>query len=68
MKMVLAVPHLQIGEGTLTADGKASHEMFDIDTGGLEPAWTQLFASCPAAANGARPAIATPGPITIPPQ
>jgi hypothetical protein len=68
MKTVLAAPHLQIGEATLTADGKASHEMFDIDTGGLEPAWTQLFASCPTAPNSARPGIAAPGPIAAPPQ
>jgi hypothetical protein len=68
MKTVLAVPHLQMGEATLTPDGKASQEIFDIGTGGLEPAWTQVFASCPAAPNSARPAMPAPDPITAPPQ
>jgi hypothetical protein len=61
MKSVLAAPNLQMGEGTLTPDGKTNQEMFDIDTGGLEPAWTRLFASCPAAPNNERPAMASPG-------
>ena len=51
MKTVLAASHLQMGEGTLMPDGKTNQEIFDIDTSGLEPAWTQLFASCPAAPN-----------------
>ncbi len=40
MKTVLAVSHLQIGEGTLRPDGKISQEIFDIDTRGLGSAWT----------------------------
>jgi hypothetical protein len=68
MEKVLAAPHLQVGEATLTADGKTTHETFDIDTAGLEPAWTQLFASCPAAPTGAKPGIAAPGPTTARPQ
>ena len=60
MKSALAGPHLQIGEGTLMADGKTNQEIFDIDASGLESAWTQLFVSCPAAPNGVRPAVAAP--------
>jgi hypothetical protein len=60
MKAVLAAPHLQMGQGRLMPDGKTSQEMFEIDTSGLEPAWMQLFASCPASPNNTRPAIAPP--------
>ena len=60
MKAVLAAPHLQMGEGRLMPDGKTSQEIFEIDTSGLEPAWMQLFASCPASPNNTRPAIASP--------
>jgi hypothetical protein len=60
MKAVLAAPHLQIGEGRLMPDGKTSQQIFEIDTSGLEPAWMQLFASCPASPNNTRPAIASP--------
>jgi hypothetical protein len=74
MKTVLAASHLQMGEGTLMPDGKASQEMFDIDTMGLEPAWTQLVAICPAAPNPAAPtraaiappASAPPAPAAVP--
>lgn len=68
MKAVLAAPHLQMAEATLLADGKASQEIFDIDTGGLEPAWTQLLASCPVAPNNVRPAMASPGLTSAPVQ
>ncbi len=66
MKSVLAAPHLQMGEGTLLPDGKTSQDLFDIDTAGLEPAWTQLVASCPAAPKpvapaNARAAVTSPG-------
>jgi len=72
MKTVLAAAHLQMGEGTLLPDGKTSQEMFDIDTMGLEPAWTQLVATCPAAPNPAAPAttraaIAPPSAASTPP-
>ena len=62
MKAMLAAPRLQMGEGTLTPEGKTNLASFDIDTNGLEPAWTQLLASCPAAPNSAKPMIAWPGP------
>ena len=48
MKSMLAAPRLQIGEGTLTADGKTNQEILDIGTTGLEPAWSRLFETCPA--------------------
>jgi hypothetical protein len=60
MKSMLAVPRLQIGEGTLTPDGKTSQEMLDIGTAGLEPAWSRLFESCPAAPTNEKPVMATP--------
>jgi hypothetical protein len=62
MKSVLAAPHLQMGEGRLMPDGKTNQEIFEIDTRGLESAWMKIFASCPAAADGARPAAAPPDP------
>jgi hypothetical protein len=68
MKLMLAAPHLQIGEGTLAQDGKINQEIFDIDTRGLEPAWNQLLASCPAAPTSVRPAIASPGLVSAPAQ
>ncbi len=61
MKAVLAAPHLQMGEGRLMPDGKTDQEIFEIDTRGLESAWMQLFASCPAAPDNTRPAVASPG-------
>jgi hypothetical protein len=67
MKTLLSASHLQIAEGTLTPDGKTSREIFEIDTSGLEPGWTQLLASCPAAPNSVRPAIVSPAPISAAP-
>jgi hypothetical protein len=67
MKTMLAAPHLQMGGGTLMPDGKTSQTMFDIDTNGLESAWTQLLASC-SAPNIVRPAIASPGLVSAPAQ
>jgi hypothetical protein len=68
MKKPLAASHLQMGEATLMPDGKASQEIFDIDTRGLESAWTQLFVSCPAAPNRVKPAIASPSLTSAPAQ
>jgi hypothetical protein len=56
MQAILTASHLQMGEGTLSAEGKTTLAMFDIDTLGLGTSWTQLLASCPA--NTARPAAA----------
>ena len=66
MKTILAASHLQMGEGTLMADGKTNEELFDIDTIGLEPAWAQLFASCPAAPNTIRPRVVSPDLTAVP--
>jgi hypothetical protein len=71
MKSVLAVSHLQMGEATSMPDGKTNQEMFDIETIGLEAAWTKLFATCPAAPKPAVPgnataAIASPNPTSAP--
>jgi len=67
MKMVLAVPHLQMAEATLVSGGKVNQEIFDIDTSGLEPAWTQLVASCPASPGNLKP-VASPVVTSAPVQ
>jgi hypothetical protein len=51
MQPMLTASHLQMREAVSTPDGKTSEARFDIDTAGLEPAWTKLSASCPAASN-----------------
>jgi hypothetical protein len=56
MQAMLAASRLQMGEGTLSAEGKTRLTTFDIDTLGLGASWTQLQSSCPA--NTARPAAA----------
>jgi hypothetical protein len=68
MKVVLTAPHLQMGEGRLMPDGKTNQEIFEIDTRGLEPAWMQLSASCPASPNNTRPAIVSPDLAPAPAQ
>jgi hypothetical protein len=60
MKAMLAVPRLQVGEGTVTPDGKTTQEILDIGTAGLEPAWSRLFESCPAAPSTEKPMMAPP--------
>lgn len=57
MQAMLAASRLQMGEGTLTAEGKSNLATFDIDTLGLEGAWTRLLASCPT--DNPRPAAAS---------
>jgi hypothetical protein len=66
IKTMVGGSHLQVAEATLLGDGKADQEIFDIDTGGLEPAWTQLLASCPAAPTSAKPGIASPALTSAP--
>jgi hypothetical protein len=68
MRVVLAAPLLQIGQGRLMPDGKTSQEILEIDTSGLEPAWAQLFSSCPAAPDNTKPPISSPGPVPAPAQ
>jgi len=66
MKSMLAASHLQIGEGTLMPDGKTNQEILDIGTTGLEPAWSRLFESCPAAPSYEKPVLATTPGLTVP--
>ncbi|SDR94501.1 hypothetical protein [Bradyrhizobium canariense] len=68
MKAVLAASHLQIGEGASMSEGKTSLATFDIDTNGMEAAWTQFLASCPAAPANAKSVIASPGLTFSPAQ
>ncbi|MBR0715076.1 hypothetical protein [Bradyrhizobium liaoningense] len=55
IKAMLATPRLFMGESTPAADGQTSLSTFDIDTTGLESAWTQMLATCPAAPVAAMP-------------
>jgi hypothetical protein len=64
MKAMLAASRLQMGEGTLTPEGKTKLATFDIDMNGLEPSWTRLLASCPP--SGVRPAAASSGLTSAP--
>ena len=57
MQSMLATPRLQMGEGTVTSEGKTNLATFDIDTLGLEASWAQLLTSCPA--NNTRPAASS---------
>jgi hypothetical protein len=66
MNTLLAAPHLQMAEATQSPNGTISQEIFDIDAGGLEPAWTKLVASCPAAPSSVKPTIASPSLTTAP--
>jgi hypothetical protein len=66
VKSMLSAPRLQIGEGTLTPDGKTNQEVLDIGTIGLEPAWSRLFESCPAAPTNEKPVMATPNLANAP--
>ena len=68
MKAMLLAPTLKIGEGTSSADAKTKLVTFDIDTSGLEPAWTQLMASCPAAPVYAKPVLPSPSVSAAPAQ
>ncbi|MBR0872989.1 hypothetical protein JQ633_21715 [Bradyrhizobium tropiciagri] len=60
VKAMLAAPHLLVGEHASAQGGNAAIATFDIDTVGLEPAWTQLVASCPAATAGPKPVAPVP--------
>ena len=57
MQAMLAASRLQMGEGTVNAEGKTNVATFDIDTLGLGASWTRLLSSCPA--NTTPPAAAT---------
>ena len=62
---MLTASRLQMGEGSPTAEGRTSVSTFDIDTIGLEGAWTRLLASCPA--DNPRPAAASTNLNAAPP-
>lgn len=64
MQAMLTASGLQMGEGSLSAEGKTSLATFDIDTLGLGASWTQLLASCPA--SNARPAATSANPNVAP--
>ena len=61
-----ALPRLQVGESTLTPDGKATQAVLEIDTRGLEGAWIQLSATCAAPPSSAKHMIDLPGPPNAP--
>lgn len=46
MKDLVAVPHLGIGQSTVMPDGTTTSFHFEIETRGLEAAWTELAATC----------------------
>jgi len=66
MKTMLNVQHLQMAEATLLPGGKIDTRIFDIDTTGLEPAWTQLLPACPAAPARVKPLPASPAVVPAP--
>jgi hypothetical protein len=60
------VPHLEVGESTLLPDGQTTEAMFEIETSGLERAWTELSATCAAPPSSARRTIEVPGAPNAP--
>lgn len=66
MKSFFAVPRLGVGRSALLADGKIDQSSFiEIETRGLEAAWTQLSANCQAA-PARPPAVRWPTPPVHP--
>lgn len=64
---LFAVPRLGVGQSTILPDGKAGpSSFFEIETRGLESAWTQLAANCQAAQAKTRPKW--PWPSAPPPS
>lgn len=55
------LPGIEIGEGRLLPDGKSTQSIFEIDTRGLEGAWSQLAASCAAPPSSAGRTTSVPG-------
>lgn len=69
VKDLFAQSRLQVGESTFKPDGKTTDKLFDIETLGLEGAWTQLSAACaasPAPVATPAAAAASPIPATVP--
>jgi hypothetical protein len=70
-----AVPRLGMGQSTLLPDGKTTSFFLEIETRGLERAWTQLSATCLTATVSATlprwplpPPPQTPPPASPPPR
>jgi hypothetical protein len=61
VKNLFALPRIEVGESTAMPDGKATQTMFEIETRGLESAWTQLSATCTAPPSSAKRTIEVPG-------
>jgi hypothetical protein len=68
MKALLTASHMQMGEGASIPDGQPSLVTFDVDTNGLDAAWTQILASCPAAPVTGKSVIASPALTSDPGQ
>jgi hypothetical protein len=66
LKNFFAAPHLQVGEITPLPDGKSTQAIFEIETRGLEGAWTQLSATCAAPPSSAGRSIDVPGMAKAP--
>ncbi|MBR2536277.1 MAG: hypothetical protein IKE66_09435 [Hyphomicrobium sp.] len=60
VKDLFAEPRVQVGESASMPDGKSTKAMFEIDTQGLDNAWTQLSATCLTKAPAATPAVTAP--------
>jgi hypothetical protein len=66
VKNLFAPPRLQVGESTVMPDGKTNEVLFEIETRGLETAWTQLSATCATPPNSAKRTIDVPGTPNAP--
>ena len=66
VKSLFALPHLEVGESTLMPDGKATRVMFEIETNGLDSAWSRLSAVCPAPPSSAQHTIDVPDAAKAP--
>jgi hypothetical protein len=66
VKDLFAPPRLQVGESTVMPDGKTTEALFEIETRGLETAWTQLSATCATPPNSAKRTIDVPGTPNAP--
>ncbi len=56
---MLATPRLLMGASTTPPGGKANLATYEVDTTGLEQAWTEILAKCPAAPATAK-SVSTP--------
>jgi hypothetical protein len=61
VKNLFAPARLQVGESTVMPNGKTTEVLFEIETRGLETAWTQLSATCAIPPNSAKRTIDVPG-------